>query len=260
MKKTKEILCHIDMSKCVDGVYDYLWDKINDVWGEYIVYHIHNVPETDYIKLYENLAENLGEIRLCHTVNDKTRKSKFSKSRDIKPNPKLYHYYTSTTRQPLHTDYAYYRQDEAPEWLMLYCLETSEYGGKTHLLSTQTLNTILEKYSPKLLEKIKTDVKWEYLGDDGDKVHSKPLYDGFNINWNYWQIKKEYNDENVMNIREEFFNFLEKVIVDGSIYDFSKIWKKGDCIIFNDRNVLHGRDAFLGNNRWLKDHAFFNKK
>ena len=65
-------------------------------------------------------------------------------------------------------------------------------------------------------------------------------FDGFNINWNYWQIKKEYNDESVMNIREEFFNFLEKVIVDGSIYDFSKIWKTGDCIIFNDRNFIRG--------------------
>lgn len=249
-------LCHIDMSNTKKSIYD----KIKEVWGEYGAYHIYNVPEDDYISLYENLAESLGEIRLCHTVNDKTRKSKFSKSRDIKPNPELYHYYTSTTRQPLHTDYAYYREDEAPEWLMLYCLETSEYGGKTHLLSTKTLNTILEKYNPELLEKIKVGINWEYLGDDGDKIHVKPLYDGTKINWNYWQIKEELNDPSVMEIRQEFFEFLEGYIVGGGIYDFSKKWKKGDCIIFNDKINLHGRDAFFGNNRWLKDHAFFNKK
>ena len=63
-----------------------------------------------------------------------------------------------------------------------------------------------------------------------------------------------------MKIREEFFKFLENVIVDGCIYYFSKKWDVGDCIIFNDRIMLHGRDAFLGNERWLKDHAFYNLK
>ena len=47
--------------------------------------------------MYENIAESLiGKIRLCHPVNDKS--TKFSKSRDIKPNPRLYHY-TANTRQ-----------------------------------------------------------------------------------------------------------------------------------------------------------------
>ena len=62
-----------------------------------------------------------------------------------------------------------------------------------------------------------------------------------------------------MKVRDEFFNFLENRIVGGGIYDFSKQWKKGDCLIFNDRLNLHGRDAFLGNERWLKDHAFYSK-
>ena len=255
----KELIKHIDVSKFSGDAKSVIIESMDKVWGRYMVYHIHNLPNVDYVKLYEELAESLGEIRLCHTVNDISRKSIFSKSRDIKPNSDLHHYYTSTTRQPLHTDYAYYEEDESPEWLLLYCLESSEFGGMTHLLSTQTLNNILEKYNPELLEKIKIDVKWHYLGDDGDKIHTKPLYDGININWNYWQIKEEYNSKEVLQVKEEFFTFLEKVIVDGGIYDFSKRWKKGDCIIFNDKCMLHGRDAFLGNQRWLKDHAFYKK-
>ena len=35
--------------------------------------------------------------------------------------------------------------------------------------------------------------------------------------------------------------------------------KKYGNQIFNDKYNLHGRDAFLGD-RWLKDHAFYNKK
>lgn len=250
----KEILCHIDMSKSNLDIKS----RIDEVWGKYMAYHIFNVSKMNIEKTYETLAESLGTIRLCHSVNDKS--TKFSKSRDIKPNPKLYHYFSSTTRQPLHTDYAYYESNEAPEWLMLYCMNVSEYGGKTHLLSTKTLNKILQKYNPSLLEKIKINVNWKYTGNDGDKLHSKPLYDGKYINWNYWQIKEEHNSKETIKIREEFFKFLENVIVDGCIYDFSKKWDVGDCIIFNDRLMLHGRDAFLGNERWLKDHAFYNLK
>ena len=246
-----KILYHIDMSKSQQDIKS----ELDKVWGEYMAYHIYNVPEMDIEKTYENIAESLGTIRLCHSVNGKT--TKFSKSRDIKPNPDLYHYFAANTRQPLHTDYAYYKQDEAPEWLMLYCMSPSEFGGKTHLLSTQTLTTILKKYDPTLLEDIKANVKWEYTGDDGDKIHQKPIFNGKQINWNYWQIKEELNSKKVMKTREKFFNFLEKKIVDGGIYDFSKIWNVGDCLIFNDRLMLHGRDAFLGNKRWLKDHAFF---
>lgn len=110
--------------------------------GKHGVYHIFNLPSQDYITLYEDLAESLGNVRVCHSANDK--KTEFSKSRDIKPNPDLYHYYASTTRQPLHTDYAYYESSEAPDWLMLYCLKPSKLGGKTHLLSINTLSSILK--------------------------------------------------------------------------------------------------------------------
>jgi hypothetical protein len=251
--KTDKILCHIDMSI---GNPD-LKSRIKDVWGEYIVYHIFNLPETDYVKTYEELAESLGRIRLCPAVN--SNEVELKKSTDIKFNPDLYHYFASDTRQPLHTDYSYYPLNDHPDWLMLYCLGIPEYGGKTNILSVKTLISILEKYNPNLLKKINTNVVWKYKGVDGEKIHKKPLFDGTNINWNYWQIDNKLNNNETMKIREELFNFLENVIVDGNIYDFSKKWSIGDCIIFNDHLVLHGRDAFLGHNRWLKDHAFFEK-
>lgn len=249
----KKIICHLDMSQSNADIKE----RLGEVWGEYMAYHIFNVPKMDIEKTYEELAEHLGEIRLCHSANDKN--TAFSKSRDIKPDPNLPHYFASNTRQPLHTDYAYYESSESPEWLMLYCIKPSDLGGKTHLISTATLDNILSKYNPTLLEDIKTDITWMYTGDDGDKMHKKPIYEDGKINWNYWQIKEEFNDEKIMNIRTDFHNFLEDYIVSGGIYDFSKTWKSGDCIIFNDKYNLHCRDAFLGD-RWLKDHAFYANK
>lgn len=246
-------ICNIDMKASTQTVLQ----RLEPVWGKYKAYHIHNVKGIDFQKQYEEAAEGLGTIRLCHPVNDKS--TKFSKSRDVKYDPSIYHYFASNTRQPLHSDYAYYHETESPDWLMLYCIKPSEYGGKTHLFSTDSLISILKKYDPSLLEDIQTEVTWKYTGVDGDKIHKKPILDGSRINWNYWQIKKELNTVEVMRIREEFFTFLENVIVGGNMYDFSKTWSPGDCIIFNDKYNLHGRDAFLGD-RWLKDHAFYEKK
>ena len=248
-----EIVYHIDMSVGNKGIYE----RIKNVWGKYIAYHIYNVPHTDYVELYENLAEQLGTIRLCPSVN--SADSKLAKSTDIKVNPNLYHFYTSNVRQPLHTDYAYYEESESPDWLMLYAMDVAEFGGKTHILSNKTLVSILEKYNPDLLEAIQTDVVWKYLGKDGEKIHTRSIYDGTFMNWNYFQIKEELNTPEVMKFRQDFFDFLEKFMVAGDIYDFSKSWSVGDCVIFNDKLCLHARNAFLGNSRWLKDHALYNK-
>ena len=256
-KEIENIICHIDLEKINKFYKLKLKDLLKPVWSHFVAYHIFNVNQKDFVEMYEDIAETLiGKIRLIHPVNDKS--TTFGKSRDIKPNPDLYHYFTTNTRQPLHSDYSYYEYDDSPDWLMLYCMYPSEYGGETQLLSNKTLVKILRKYNPSLLSKIHTEITYEYTGIDGDKVHKKPLFDGKFINWNYWQIKKELNSAETMKTREELFKFLEKIIVDGKIYDFSKKWKTGDCIIFNDHLSLHGRSAFLGD-RWLKDHAVFAK-
>ncbi len=247
------MLLEIDGSSGIHSVKKELIDS----WGEFLIYHIHNVPETDYVTLYENLADELGVIEECRPVNDKTKT--ISKSRDIKPNPDLYHFYAANTRQPLHTDYAYFPIDKSPDWVLMYCLKPSQLGGTTRFLSSKSLIEIMNRYDPDLLDKLSVDVTWKYVGEDGDVIHKKPIMEGENINWNYWQIKSDLNDKLIMDIRESFFKFLENAIVDGSIYDFSKVWTRGDLIIWNDKKILHGRDSFLGD-RWLKDHALFDNK
>lgn len=226
------------------------------LWGGYDIYHIFNVTTSDVIKLYENLANTLGVVKECHPVNDKN--TTISKSRDIKFEKNVPHFFASNSRQPLHTDYAYYEESSSPDWLMLYCVEPSEYGGVTDILSLDTLKEVMRKYNEKLLESIEIDVNWVYKGKDGDVVHKKPIMSENGMNWNYWQIKEEVNSPEVMRVAEEFFCFLENTIVQSRIFDFSKKWKEGDCIIFKDRKNLHGRSSFLGD-RWLKDHAFFQK-
>ena len=250
---------NLEMITCIDGSrgIDYIVGTIKKCWHDIYAFNVTNVSRCNYVKFYQELASNLGTIKKAHPVNDKTKS--FEISRDIKPVKELNHYYCSDTRQPLHSDFAYYPLSKAPDWLILYCLEPSRYGGMTHLLSTRTLTRIMREFKPDLLDKLNHDVTWLYTGIDGDCEHKRPILRDEMINWNYWQIKDECNDKITIEIRNEFFDFLEKIIVEGSIYDFSKTWKEGDAIIFNDRRFLHGRDAFLGD-RWLKDHAIFSDK
>lgn len=258
-RQTQNTICHIDLGNILENTYRSIGGILDLVWGYYMAYNIYNFPRSeDYVSTYENLAHYLGVVRKTHPVNNKN--TKFSNSRDIKYDPNIPHYFASNSRQPLHTDYAYYPQDSCPDWLMLYCIHPSEFGGITSLLSTGTLNKILERHNKELLEDLLTaKVVYHYMGEDGDKVHTKALFDGKYINWNYYQIKSELNSEFIMNIREAFFNFLENTVVAGQMFDFSKVWNPGDCVIFNDHLILHGRSAFLGD-RWLKDHAFYNKE
>ena len=155
--------------------------KMEILWGGYDIYHIFNVTTSDVIKLYENLANTLGVVKECHPVNDKN--TTISKSRDIKFEKNVPHFFASNSRQPLHTDYAYYEESSSPDWLMLYCVEPSEYGGVTDILSLDTLKEVMRKYNEKLLESIEIDVNWVYKGKDGDVVHKKPIMSENGMNW-----------------------------------------------------------------------------
>ena len=257
-REIENFICHVDVQRIQEHNNKTVAQILNDVWGSFMAYHIYNNPEADYKKEYEALAEHLGEIRECHPVNNKN--TKFSNSRDIKYDPKVYHFFASNERQPMHTDYAYYKKDESPDWLMLYCVSPSEFGGITSLFSTKKLKNILEKHNKDLLnEMLETKIVYKYEGQDGEKVHEKELFDGKYVSWNYWQIKEEFNSEKTMATRQKFFEFLENVIVAGSMYDMSKKWNPRDCIIFSDHLVMHCRSAFLGD-RWLKDHAFYDSE
>ena len=247
----EKIIYHIDMS-----VTKNLQEEIDRTWDKYVCYNIFNVPEQDYEALYIGLAEQIGIVQQRISVNGG---GKMANARDLKYDPNIYHFFASNTRQPLHTDCAYYQESYSSDWLMLYCMDVSEFGGMTHILSVKTLKYVLEKYNPELLEKIKIDINWKYMGPKGEIIHTRPLFDGDQINWNYWQIKEELNSPEVMSVRQDFFDFMEDFVQAGRIFDFSKKWNRGDCIIFNDHLALHGRDAFLGNNMWLRYSALKNK-
>jgi len=232
-------------------------NKLSEVWGKYVGYHIHNVTVKDIESFYVDLAQSVGTVKETIDFNGSNKKSLH---RDIKYDPSAGNrYFAANTRQPLHTDYAYYAETDAPDWLLLFCMDISEFGGMTHILTLNRLKYILEKYNPELINKLNIDVVWEYSGASGQVTHTRKLFDGNTINWNYYQIKENLNSPEVIKVRDEFFEFMETYVQAARCFNLSKQWKRGDGIIFNDHLALHARDAFLGNDRWLKDLAIYEK-
>jgi alpha-ketoglutarate-dependent taurine dioxygenase len=259
------LICHINIKKIINHIQyndinQLIKDMIHNVWGKFLIYNISNIPETytdiEIKKLYFEIGKQCGEIQNCKAFNSES--VDYDVSRDIKYIPNINHFYASNIRQPLHTDYAYYEKDNSPDWLILYSLKVAEWGGITSLISTKTLTSILKKYEYNLYEKLNRNITYVYKEDGYNIKHNKVLLNDKNIiNWNKFQID-ESNDNEIKEICHTFFNFLENKIVGGNIYDISKSWNRGDCVIFNDHLVLHCRSAFYGE-RWLKDHAIYDK-
>lgn len=260
-------ICHINIGKILDyydentNKNDYqerIIDLVSSVFRKFLIFHIFNLPlsfsDDDVNNLYNKLGNKLGSLISCLPVNDILVSKTLS--RDIKYDPfaKDLHFYSSNSRQPWHNDYSHYPASLSPDWLILYCLEPSEYGGITSLITNNKIQKIMKKYEPKLWENIEHNINYLFIQKGNNILHPKLLFNKTNntSNWNYFQIYKDYNDENSMSLREKYSIFLNKNITEGRISTINKNWKKGDCIIFNDHLVMHERSAFYGS-RHLKD-------
>jgi hypothetical protein len=269
-------VCHINIVKILNYFVEnidnlsieefniFLYNKIYLVFNKFIIYNIYNLPsnfsDETIINIYTNLASKLGNIFRCHPVNDKQTTKTISRQIKYDPLASSLHFFSSNARQPLHNDYAYYEINNTPDWLAIFSLKSAEYGGSTSIITNNKIKTILEKYDSILLENINTDITYLYTDiENEDITHTKKLFDSkTNIsNWNYFQIKEEFNNKEVMNIKEDFLFFLNKKITESKITTLSKILKRGDCIILNDHLAMHERSSFFGE-RHLQDVAFFS--
>lgn len=262
----KNTICHINISKIIKyystpilSIEELLIKLIMGVKGYFLIYNIKKLPmnsEKEIKDLYYNISKLFGEISTCRPVNNIEYPSE--QVRDIRPIIGSNHYFSSNNRQPLHTDCAYESYEKSCDWVMLYSLEVSEFGGITSFLYSNTLAYILRKYEQDLFLRLDRNVSYKYNDENGEYKNIKKLFDMNDniINWNKFQLHND-NDKETFDICDELFDVLERKIVGGQIFDFNKKWEKGDCVVFNDHLILHCRSYFYGN-RWLKSLEIFD--
>jgi alpha-ketoglutarate-dependent taurine dioxygenase len=177
-------------------------------------------------------------------------------------------FWRSSNHQNLHTDNSFSLPEYYANLSELVCLKPCEFSGQTTLISNEKLIELIKfldsKKNTNLFNKILN--KNIYFSVNEFKQIKKPIlsYDEKNkkyiFNFNYYPAKRAKNTEDDIIIIEELHNFLEEKIMGSSeLMDEIKL-KRGDCILFNDENVMHGRRSFIGSRYYKKAGILFSPK
>ncbi len=227
-------------------------DEVREALFQNKIVTITNVPQNykmeDLDNIYSDASDKIGEI-IPMDENEEGNKTG-NRWIDIKftPEKRMQSFLYSDTQQPLHTDSAY--ESQAPDVTFFYCYDPADIGGATTFFDSKDLIECLSHYEPDLLEKLETTSLNFSKGDDF-KTAKIISYDeeGPLLNWNYFRVSKE-NSKEALDLAERFHNFLELKIVDSGIL-YPLYLKSGECVFFNDKRLLHGRNAYFGS-RHLK--------
>lgn len=202
---------------------------------------VHVVPTTvisDPEKFYYDICLYLGEP-FCMEEDLSTGNKTKQFWTDIKYTPEITNSFRhANCAQPLHTDGSY--ESAAPDISFFYCIEKARYGGSTIFVDRHTLLKCLEIYDANLLRELQTH---QLLFSKGNDSKRRLIIGENHLNWNYYRV--EHNE-----LTEKFHLFLQKVIVDGGIYEPVNL-RPNEAIFFWDERVLHGRTSYLGK-RWLR--------
>ena len=227
-------------------------ENLRQALNKHKLIHFKGVPGSiDYKEFYGSLVDEVGEV--LHVDEDiKTGNGRsmerWTDVRYDKNNDFTFRH--ANTRQPLHTDAAYVNFDQDINFLI--CMECAEIGGATTFIDAEDLISIMAKYEPELLGRLRTAEVSFGKGDDQRKVRRIVDSDeyGIKLNWNYYRIMPD-NAPEVIEMCEAFHKFLETRIVAGGLTD-AIVLKPGEAAIFYDDRMLHGRNAFYGNRNLLK--------
>ena len=218
-----------------------LRSRLMDNW----VVHLNRVPhEIDLLTFYTKLTDNLGRIIMADEGADGERNfQRWTNVEFIKEQQHTFRH--SATRQPLHTDNAYISFEQ--NVVFFYCVRPAPVGGATTFIDGQNVVGLLETYEPKLFDELSLREVVFGKGESGQRVRKIIEYDerGISLNWNYFRVDRANNRAATIEMCERFHQFCEHKLVEGGLLTPIKL-EAGECVIFHDERVLHGRNSFFG--------------
>lgn len=149
-------------------------------------------------------------------------------------------YAYSNTRQPLHTDNAWFSD---PAEINFFFVERQALaGGEQTIYPLSRLIEDLSAEEPALFRDLCGTTVVIKKGD-GRYFNRTPIIvlgDCSNVFWNYYRTEKPMAEIQCM--CDAFFQYLEKKELTSSVERLR--CESGDCFCFNDLKMLHGRTAF----------------
>lgn len=153
-------------------------------------------------------------------------------------------YRHSSNAQPLHTDGSYI--PDFPNASLLSCVANAGEGGETTFIDSADLVAALEAEDPDLLRQLTTtDMPHSRSGDTRTERIIEQRDGRYFVNWNYYCVAPSASDEQRA-LADRFFAFLS---TSPMVRERTKgvLLTPGDAVTWKDREVLHGRNAFVAN-------------
>ncbi len=152
-------------------------------------------------------------------------------------------YRHSNNAQPLHTDGSYIA--DFPNATLLSCVANAGEGGETTFIEAADVVAALEAEDPVLLgELLTTDMPHARSGDSRTERIIEKRSDKYFVNWNYYCVAPATDRQRAL--ADRFFAFLANSPM---IRERTRgvLLTPGDAVTWKDREVLHGRNAFVAN-------------
>ncbi len=143
--------------------------------------------------------------------------------------------------QPLHTDYAYTRDN--PELALMYCVRQASRGGESIFVDAEDVVTLLKTLDPPLLAELQArEVAFVKAGRGKlDRVITRDER-GTLLTWLATCVDREQAAE-VRDMAARFARFVA-CHVETSPHVVAIRLAPGEAVVWHDRRVLHGRAAF----------------
>ncbi|KAI1263715.1 Clavaminate synthase-like protein [Xylariaceae sp. FL1019] len=194
----------------------------------------------------ENIASRLGELQ--HTL--------YGLTWDVKSKPRAENVAYTNTYLGLHQDLLYL--ENAPRLQVLHCLANTCDGGESLFCDSRHLGAQLHKLDPKHTNIVPLNflVRYHYKNNGHHYKFSRPLWNEGSLWWSppfqdpfQPSLFTQRRTADWVKIARSIKRMTED---ETNVYEYKM--KPGECVIFDNRRILHGRRAFdtATGERWLK--------
>jgi alpha-ketoglutarate-dependent taurine dioxygenase len=145
--------------------------------------------------------------------------------------------------QPLHSDAAYVSRALASDIALFYLERQAPSGGESLFVDAAAIAERARLEDPRLHAALTgLPVRFGKASTPGRTTTILYREAGRQkVNWNYFRVLPGQG-EAVDTLREDFRQFLERMVEDGAVESFRL--EEGDAVFFRDDEVLHGRRDF----------------
>ncbi len=242
-----------------------LVNSFGEAWKSAKVVHVQGkefATPDEMREFYDSLMENAGipgDVGEDATVDARDSGAQATGQRwtEIRYDPTIADAYRhSANAQPLHTDGSYV--PDFPNAAIIYCQASASDGGETVFLDSKDLLRIMKEEAPDLLDELNGKIM-EHSRSGTTKIIKVVDEDdvGVRLAWNYYCVSSEVPEE-INQLKERFHTFLQNSDqIKNSLIQVGL--KPGECVIWKDYRVLHGRNAFnpkMTSERFLWKSAF----